>query len=74
MLHFSDVCLSLLEGSLAVWLSTQFRDVARHQWIICFRIFVGTYCLYHDGSDITSQKNGLLEYYHTLFYTFKNIL
>jgi hypothetical protein len=56
---------------VAVWLSTQFRDVDRHQWVNCFRTFVGKYCLYHKGSEVTSQKNGLLEYYRILFPTFQ---
>jgi len=50
----------------------QFRVAAQHQRMICFRIFLGTYRHYHEGSDVTSQKKGLLEYYCILFHTFQN--
>ena len=57
------------ERYMAVWMSTQFQDVARHQCVICFRIFIGTYCLYHKRSEVTSQKNGLLGIYCVILHS-----
>jgi len=50
----------------------QLRVAARHQRVIYYRTFLGTYWLYHEGTDITSQKNGLLEFYGILFDIFQN--
>jgi len=68
LLNFNYVYLSLLEGFMAVWLNTQFRDASRNEWVIFFWIFGGTYCLYHT-SQVTTQKKDLLEYFHILFHT-----
>jgi hypothetical protein len=39
MLHSNNIYHASFERYMAVRMSTQFRDVARHQWVSCFRIF-----------------------------------
>ena len=71
LLHFNNVSLRFSRDCCCVF-EFQFRVAARNQRMICFRIFLGTYRLYHEGSDVTSKKNGVLEYYRILFDTFQN--
>jgi len=44
----------------------EWKYAARHQWVIRFGIFVGTYCLYHKETEVKSQKNELLGIYCVL--------
>ena len=38
LLHPNNIFRASFERFKAVWMSTQFRDVAGDQWVICFRI------------------------------------
>ena len=57
LLNFNNIYRESLEGFVDACLSSWCRGMARRQWIICFRIFIGTYCLYIHRSRFEAASH-----------------
>jgi hypothetical protein len=55
--HFNNVYRARFEWLLAVLRCTPYRNVACHQWMISFRIFVWMSCLYLQGSTVEAASD-----------------